>query len=224
MSRSQQIALDLAQPESFDLADYVVSRSNAEAVRFVEQWTSSDFHFGALVGPAGSGKTHLLKGWANQHNALEIAPDADFSVINAGQSYIIDDADIKTDVGHFVYSDDFLFHAYNWARENRAKILVSAATPPTLWGRNLPDLMSRMGTVPVATIDEPDDDLLFALLIKLFSDRQLSVNIEVIHYLVERMPRSFSAARDIARLMDVKALAERRKITKDLARRCLAEL
>ena len=224
MKPFQQIPLDLTQPESFDLSDYVVSSCNADAVQFLELWPASEFHFAALVGPSGSGKTHLLKGWALENGAKEISPDAGFSAVEAGGSYIIDDVDQLATDGAFTYSDTFLFHVYNWAREKRAKILVSASLPPTQWSRKLPDLISRMGAVPVVTIQQPDDDLLFALLFKLFSDRQLTVNTQVIHYLIGRMPRSFFAAGKIAKLMDGKALAERRKITKDLARRCLEEL
>lgn len=224
MRSSQQIPLELTQPESYDLADYVVSSCNADAMQFLEQWPESDFHFAAIVGPAGAGKTHLLKGWACQYSADELLPDADFSTVIEGGNYIIDDVDQLNSDGEFTYSDTFLFHLYNWAREKRANILVSASSAPNQWPRTLPDLISRLGTIPVAAIQQPDDDLLFALLFKLFSDRQLSVNVQVIRYLIGHMPRSFSAAGKIAKLMDEKALAERRKITRDLARRCLEEL
>ena len=225
MRSSQQIPLELTQPESYDLSDYVVSSCNVDAVQFLEQWPASDgFHFAAIVGPSGAGKTHLLKGWGHQHQAEELSPETGFSAIAEDRIYFIDDVDQVGSEGGYIYSDTFLFHLYNWAKEKRAKILVSASSAPNQWERSLPDLKSRLGTLPVATIQQPDDDLLFALLFKLFSDRQLSVNIQVIRYLIDHMPRSFSAAGRIAKLMDEKALAERRKITRDLARRCLEEL
>lgn len=219
-----QFPLDLTYPVSFDLADYIVSASNAEAYRFVENWPATNGHFGAIAGPQGSGKSHLLHGWARDVGAHVLKPQDEISRITAKQLYVIDDVNQRTNKGDFAYSDDFLFHAFNWAKEQNAKILAADVLAPARWPRNLPDLVSRLSTVPVVHINEPDDELLKVLFIKMFSDRQLQVDIEVISYLVSRMPRSFSAAIQLANEMDRMALAERRRITKVLARRCLAEM
>lgn len=224
MVRTNQIPLDLKHPVSFDLTDYVVSSSNADAYHFVEEWPQSGAHFGAIVGPRGAGKSHLLRGWAQTASAQELVPDADLSSLATGRHYFIDDVNQLAKGNVHAYSDSFLFHAFNWAKEKKAHILVTDIDPPTQWRRKLPDLRSRMGTVPIASIHQPDDDLIKVLLIKLFSDRQLQVNIEVVDYIVGRMPRSFAATVLLADSMDRLALAERRKITKPLAKRCLDEL
>ncbi len=224
MAKISQIPLELGHPVSFDLGDYVVSSSNSEAYKFVEEWVNMDAHFGAIVGPSGSGKSHLLRGWAAANKAEELLPDMDLSGLKSGRLYFLDDVNQRSEGDSLTYDDLFLFHAFNWAKEKSSKILVSAMVPPTKWPRALPDLKSRLSLIPVATIYQPDDDLLKFVLIKLFSDRQLHVNIEVIDYILKHMPRSFSSAVELANSMDRLALAEQRRITIPLAKRCLKTL
>lgn len=224
MLRSQQIPLDLSHPVSFDLADYIVSACNADAHKFIENWASSSAHFGAIAGPEGAGKSHLLRGWAAVVGAVELLPHAEIGTLEAGQQYFIDDINQRQRDGHFAYSDDFLFHTFNWAKEKSAKVLVTDVLAPNNWARTLPDLLSRMATVPVAVLGQPDDELLKIVLVKLFSDKQLQIDMQVVDYMVARMPRSFVKARELVNAMDRTALAERRRITKNLARTCLGAL
>ena len=88
----------------------------------------------------------------------------------------------------------------------------------------LADLRSRLNAAPAVEITAPDDDLLEALLMKQFADRQLRVEAEVIAYLAPRMDRTFRAARDIVAAIDAEALARRRNVTVPLAREVLARL
>ncbi len=221
MASTRQIPLNLLHPVSFDLADFIVSASNDGAFRFLTTFPESGCHFGALVGPMGCGKSHLLHGWGNEQGAESIGPADDLSALKAGQLYIIDDINQRNKSGKFSYADDYLFHLYNWTKEIKATVVVSADTAPSRWERRLPDLVSRLGTIQVATIDEPDDELLLFLLAKLFSDRQLQVNINVLNYIISRIERSFTAVRQIVDLVDKTALAEKKKISKALVRTCL---
>ena len=78
---------------------------------------------------------------------------------------------------------------------------------------DLPDLRSRLAASPAVGVGVPDDALIGAVLVKMFSDRQLQVNQDVITYLLARMERSFAAARRIVAVLDTKALAAKRRIT-----------
>lgn len=223
MATVSQIPLGFTNPTSFDLADFIVSNSNKDAVSFLESWKSWPQHFNALTGPRASGKSHLLHGWAKESGAVLLLPDVDIAALEPRGLYIIDDIDRRHADGSFVFGDTALFHLYNWLREIDAYMLVTASSPPNMWQRTLPDLISRLGTVPVALIHEPDDELLLSILIKLFSDRQLQVNIEVIHYILSRMERSFEAAQSLVETIDTAALAAQRKVTKALVRECLVQ-
>lgn len=221
MSKSHQIPMNLRHPVSFDLSDFIVSSSNSVAFQFLNAFPESCSHFGALVGPSGSGKSHLLHGWSRESGALAIAPDTDVSDLKADCFYIIDDINQIDKQDNFSFSDDYLFHLFNWTKEIKAKLIVTADAAPAQWGRKLPDLISRLATAQVAKIEEPDDELLLVILVKLFSDRQLQVNINVLNYAVNQMERSFSAALRLVELVDKTALAEKRKITKALLRSCI---
>jgi chromosomal replication initiation ATPase DnaA len=224
MTTVRQIPLSLPHEVSYDLSDFIVSRSNEEAFRFVQDYQQWPHHIIALVGPAASGKTHLARGWATEVGAKILPHDNPVSGLEPGGVYVLEDVNQRDADGNFLCADTWLFHLFNWSREVGAKILMTSDSAPNTWGRSLPDLRSRLGLMPVSTIDEPDDELLLVLLIKLFSDKQLQVNISVIHYLVARMERSFESARMLVNLLDQAALAQKSKVTKALAKICLESL
>lgn len=223
-SNFEQMRLDLASPVSFDMADFIVSVSNADAVTFIHNWQTWPSHFAALSGPKACGKTHLLHAWAQEVGAEFIDHGVEVAKLRPTGFYAFDDVNKRDDDGEFLIKDVDLFHLYNWAREIDATILVTSKKPPTQWQRTLPDLISRLGVVPVASIDEADNELLIQLLIKLFSDKQLPVEIDVIHYIVQHMERSFSSAYTLVDFIDKSALGTRRKISKKLVGECLQTL
>lgn len=210
-----QIPLKLQHAPSFELADFIVSSANEDAVALLEnhqRWLS---HAVAVVGPEASGKTHLVKGWAAENSALLFSEKSDIALIPPGSIVVCDDADSS------IYSDEKLFHLYNWTKEIGGKLLLTGKTHPTQWAVTLPDLRSRLATLTVGEITKPDDQLLMVLLIKLFSDRQLQVDISVIHYILPRVERSFYAVYKFVERLDQVSLSDKRKITRALAKNCL---
>ena len=109
-----------------------------------------------------------------------------------------------------------LFHLFNLLAAS-GQLLLTASTPPRDWGLALPDLISRLQSLPLVRLDHPDDALLSAVLIKLFADRQIVVPPNLIAYLVTRMERSIAAARSLVAGLDATALASARPITRALA-------
>ncbi|MER2509699.1 MAG: chromosomal replication initiator DnaA, partial [Amaricoccus sp.] len=89
--------------------------------------------------------------------------------------------------------------------------------PPARWAIRLPDLASRLRASPVARLEAPDDALLAAVLLKLFGDRQIVVEVDLVQYLLTRMDRSFEAAEALVAELDRAALARRRPVTRVLA-------
>ncbi|MEO0904939.1 MAG: chromosomal replication initiator DnaA, partial [Pseudomonadota bacterium] len=95
-------------------------------------------------------------------------------------------------------------------------LLLTSALPPSRWSIALPDLASRMQATTVVHIQNPDDALLSALIMKLFADRQINPQPDLVQYLAKRIERSFAAAADIVARLDSAALAQGRKINKAL--------
>jgi chromosomal replication initiation ATPase DnaA len=213
----RQGVLDLPVKPRFGRADFLVSDSNRAAFELIEAWPAWPARALVLAGPPGSGKTHLAHLWCARSRAALFRGDAPALAQPAElpAAVAVDDAERSP--------ERTLLHLYNLGLERGGSLLLTLPAPPTALTIGLPDLASRLRSLPVAQIAPPDDALLAAVLVKHFADRQLRVAPEVFAFLVERMERSFAAAAAIAAALDKLALERRRKVTIKLARELLAE-
>jgi chromosomal replication initiation ATPase DnaA len=211
----RQLALALGFDESFAREDFVCGPSNAAALALIERWPDWPALTVALVGPEGAGKSHLAAIWARAAGARTIAGRA---IEPAGiPTALATGALVIEDLTEGVCEDDALFHLLNLAREEGVFLLLSVRTPPAGWKVKLPDLASRLRAIPTVSLAPPDDALLRALLVKLFSDRQLRVEEELVSYLMTRIERSFAGARAIVAELDREALRQQRPVSRALA-------
>ena len=211
----RQLSLPLGHRESFDRTDFLCGPSNETALALIDRWTDWPARAIALIGPEGSGKSHLAAIWAKAAGARVIASGAiDARLVPealASGALAIEDAD------RGAFDEAALFHLLNLAREQMAYILITARQAPVGWPTRLPDLASRLRALPVATLDPPDDALLAAVLVKLFADRQLAVDARLIAFLVHRIERSFAAARAAVAELDREAMRLQRPVSRALA-------
>lgn len=217
----RQLAFEFCPQPRFGDDDFLIAPSNAAAHELVTGWPNWPDPALVLVGPPGSGKSHLATIWARQARAVLAPPHAIRAAGELGEFYgrniLVDDADqIDDEAG--------LFHLFNLAQESRASLLLAAENPPESWGLVLPDLRSRLRRAPIARIEPPNDDLMRAVLVKLFFDRQLAVEANVIDYIAARIDRSFEAARAIVSALDSEALARGRGVSRALAAEIVARL
>ena len=217
MKPASQIPLDLSHAPSFEMADFIVSSSNEAACSLVQSWPEWPGHVVALIGPEASGKSHLAHAWAKDAGAAVFGADTEVSMLQPGQAVLAEDMD---ELGR---SEQDLFHLFNWIKEISGSLLITSKTPPNRWVIDLPDLRSRLTTIAVGEIYQPDDELLMVLMVKLFSDRQLQVDMTVLNYVLPRIERSFSAVYAFVARLDAAALADKRKISRALAKACLAK-
>jgi len=214
----RQLAFALDPPENFAREDFLVGPGNAAALRLVESWPHWPARAVALIGPEGSGKSHLAAIWAGAAGGRRLASRAlDQAAIPAALStgaLAIERAggDDLDDV-----DEHAMFHLLNLAQEQRAFLLVTARTAPAGWPIGLADLASRLRALPVVTLAAPDDAMLRAVLVKLFADRQLAVDDGLVSFLMLRIERSFAAARGIVAQLDREALRLQRPVTRALA-------
>lgn len=214
---AEQLGLDLPARAALGRDDFFVSDANAMALAMVESWPNWAGNKLAIIGPEGSGKTHLAHVWAAQSgarivDATTLAKDA---VPDLAQTPVAVEnvPAIATDPD----AQDALFHLHNLTLAEGQSLLVTGVSEPKHWGLTLPDLKSRLQGTTTAVLSEPDDALLSILLAKLFDDRQLIPNAETIAYMVKHMDRSFAEARRLVREIDQASLAKKRPVTRALA-------
>jgi chromosomal replication initiation ATPase DnaA len=215
-AKPAQMAFDLAAPRPFLREDFIVSPGNAAAVRLIDQWPAWPATVAALVGHKGSGKTHLAEIWAQKSGALRLDAAAIAPMPDDKAHAVIDGfGDALDETG--------LFHLINLLKGRGGHVLLTSEVPLAALPVTLPDLASRLGAATVAVIAPPDDALLSAMLAKLFADRQLAVDGDVIGFLAARIERSHASARDIVARLDAEALARRARITRPFAATILRE-
>ncbi|CAA7613693.1 DNA replication protein [Magnetospirillum sp. SS-4] len=215
-----QIPLDLGHRPALTDADFLVAPCNAEAHAWLERWAGWPGPASVIHGPAGSGKTHLARVFAVASGAVTIAA-ATLGVADPPRLLAVSPVVVVEDCDRGGLDEAALFHLINLVKETGGRLLLSGREPPSRWPVTLPDLRSRLLAMPALAIGAPDDEVLAALLVKLFADRQLRVGEDVVSYLLGRMERSFAAAARLVERLDRAAMAGRRAVTVPLARAVL---
>jgi DnaA regulatory inactivator Hda len=217
---TRQLTLDLGHRTARGRADFLVSHCNAAAVEWIDRWP--DWPARALVvwGAEASGKTHLGHVWCAASGAgivgpAEILAEDAASLRARHDCLFVDEADRLAGNGA---GEEALLHLYNYMLETDGALLLAAREAPGRWPVALPDLGSRMRALSGAGIDAPDDDLLGALMVKQFQDRQLRIGEDVVLYLLARIERSFAAVAATVAAVDAAALERGRPVTVPLAR------
>ncbi|QFT32672.1 DnaA/Hda family protein [Roseibium porphyridii] len=214
----RQLPLDLPHEAALSRDDYLVGGSNRAAFELLERWPDWPSPVVVLAGPVGAGKTHLVNAFRDETGAAVVQAsdlkEDDVELLASAPAAVVEDAHLGVD-------NTALFHLLNSARQAGNSVLITSRTWPASWKIVLPDLLSRLRAATPVEIQEPDDDLLRRVLVKLFADRQIAVEIGVIDYLVVRMERSLEVALRAVEAIDREALAGRVKITKPLAGRVL---
>jgi chromosomal replication initiation ATPase DnaA len=168
-----------------------------------------------VVGPESSGKSHLAAIWAEQAGArsttAHLLTPANVPASLATGALVVEDLRAQQ------FDERTLFHLLNLAREDGACVLITARIPPSAFEIELRDLRSRLRALPVVTLEEPDDQLFRALIVKYCADRQMAIDEAVVSYLATRIERSYAAVRQAVALLDAEALRQGRPVTRALA-------
>ncbi len=217
MTHPKQLALPLPSRAAQGREDFYVTTANALAVAQIEGWQIWPSKKLVLSGPGGAGKTHLAHVWAGLTGARIVAANslaqADIPDLAQGPVCVEDVEAIAGDRA----CEEALFHLHNLLMEQGYYLLLTARRPPAHWGLSLPDLQSRMMAAQAVQLHQPDDDLLSALIAKLFADRQIVPAHDVIPFLTRQMPRSYRAAQEIVDRLDAEALGRPKGVSRPLA-------
>ena len=211
----RQLVLALDHAVSFAREDFLAGPSNAAALTLIDRWPDWPAQVMALVGPQGSGKSHLAAIWAEMAGARVLAAkllsETDLPAAFATGALVVEDVEPAG------LDERALFHLLNLAREEDAYVLLTARAPLAGFPVSLRDLHSRLRALPSVALAPPDDVLLRSLIVKLAADRQLAVDEALVNYLANRIERSFAGARAAVALLDQEAMRQHRPVTRALA-------
>lgn len=223
---ARQLTFELAHEPALGRDDFLVTPANQVAVATLDDPDAWPQRRMLLIGPDGSGKTHLAAIWAVENGAA-CATAASLSIAHAdmlareGGAVLIEDAHRVAQVPG---AEQALFHLWNLCAARNCWLLLTARVPVRDWVLSLPDLESRMAALPLTRIEAPDEALLAAVLVKLFADRQVVVPAGLIGWLVPRMDRDLGLARRLVDALDAEALAVGKPLTRQMAGELLASL
>lgn len=209
----RQLALALEHPESHAREDFLAGACNEAALRLIESWPDWPANAVVLVGPEGSGKSHLASIWAASSGARIVSgrslEGTDPRAALATAALVIEEAAAA--------NERALFHLINIAREEDAFLLFTTRTAPSTWRVAISDLASRLRALPLVSLSAPDEAMFRGIIVKLAADRQLALDEALVRYLATRIERSFAGARAAVAALDREALRLGRPATRALA-------
>lgn len=217
----RQLAFVLPHAESLTRDNFLEGPANEAALSLVESWPDWPNRVMFLVGPEGSGKSHLAAIWAELAGARSTSAHA--LTATAVPGALATGALVVEDLKPSGFDERAMFHLLNLAREDDTSVLITARVPPSAFEVELRDLKSRLRAVPLVLLLEPDDLLFRGLIVKFCADRQLSIDEAVVSYLTNRIERSYAAARHAVDLLDTEALRLGRPVTRALAAELLRD-
>jgi chromosomal replication initiation ATPase DnaA len=217
----RQLALALPHAESLTRDNFLEGPANTAGLALIDAWPEWPARTMFLIGPEGSGKSHLAAIWAEQAGARSVSAHALSAAAVPGA--LATGALVLEDLKPGEIEERALFHLLNMAREDGAYILITARDVPASLPMCLNDLRSRLRAIPVVELLSPDDQLFRALIVKLCADRQLTVDEAMVGYVATRIERSYAAARQAVALLDSESLRLGRPVTRALAAELLRQ-
>ena len=209
MNELNQLLLDFGHKKNFNDHDYYVSKSNYFAFNIMDKWPKWEKRILNICGEKFSGKTHLANIFKSKSNALLINQnkiDNDmFKQIKLFESIIIDN--FKDN-----FNEKIIYSIFNLVDQDNKYLLINSIKPINEIKFKLPDMLSRSKNCLVAKIESPDDDLIFAIILKNFSDRQIKIKKKIIEFIINRIDRSYSKIYEFIYKIDELSLKKKKPI------------
>ena len=209
MREIDQRLLDFGIYESFDEKDYYLSKSNYFAKNIIDSWPKWEKKIVNLTGEKYSGKTHLSTIFKSKSNALYLDAkninEQTIKKIKLSNNIIIEDLEESFD-------EKLLYSIFNLVEQDNKYLLISSIKPVDTMKFTLPDLISRLKNCIIAKIEQPDDDLIYAIILKSFSDRQIKLEKKLLEFIIKRIERSYGKIYEFIYKIDELSLKKKKSI------------
>ena len=216
---NQQI-LKFDYEQNFKDDDFYVSKSNEHIFSFLNKWPKWEKNFININGDKFSGKTHLVNIFLKRFKAIKLNSNTvnnnDLKKIKIHENVILEDLDNSVD-------EKLLYTMLNIIDLDNKYIIVTSIEPIVNIKFSLIDLKSRTKNFLLLNIEKPDDELMFALILKNLSDRQISLDKKLIDYIIKRIDRSYSKIFDFIYKIDELSLKKKKSIDFKIIKEALGE-
>ena len=209
MSELNQLLLNFDYNIEFNKHDYYVSKSNYFAFSLIQNWPKWEKKILNISGDIFSGKTHLAKIFQDKSNALYLRHndinEEIFKKIKLNDSIIIDDFEK-------IKNENLLYSLFNLIYQDNKFLLILSHKAISEFNYNLDDLNSRAKNCIFAKIESPDDDLIFAIIVKSFSDRQIKLEKKLLEFIIKRIERSYGKIYEFIYKIDELSLKKKKPV------------
>ena len=220
MSELNQTLLKFELEQNFAYDDYFVSKSNYFAFSLIECWPKWEKNILNIHGEKFSGKSHLSEIFKRKNKAIIIKNEQInedfFKKIKFYENIILDNLD-------FILDEKILYSIFNFVEQYNKYLIINSIDPINTYEFSLPDLRSRFKNCIFAKIEKPDDDMIFALVLKHFSDRQIKIEKKIIEYITKRIERSYGKIIDFIYKIDQFSLINKKSIDYKIIKKILEE-
>ena len=220
MSNLNQLILSFEYEQNFKNLDFYVSKSNAHVFNLIKNWSSQKEKFLNIIGEKFCGKSHLISIFLEKNEGLRIDSDKlnnrFFKKIKFYKNIILEDLTLKI-------NEKLLYSLINIVEAENKHLIVTSDVSIVNLNFKLSDLKSRSKNFTLTSIENPDDDLIFALVLKNLSDRQISINKKLIDYIIKRIDRSYSNISDFVYKIDQLSLKKKKSIDFSIIKEALGD-
>ena len=220
MNDLNQLILNFDYDQNFKDQDFYVSKSNKFAFKLINSWPKWEKNFVNLIGENFSGKTHLINIFLKKFKGIKIEANKisnDFlKKIKVYENIVIENLNDKID-------ENLLFTLINIIDQDNKYLILTSRNPIVDYSFNLNDLNSRSNNFLLCNIEKPGDDLMFALILKNLSDRQISIDKKLIDFIIKRIDRSYGKISDFIYKIDEISLKRKKPIDFKIIKEALGE-
>ena len=220
MNNLKQLILNFGIEKNFKDNDFYVSKSNEYAFEIVNSWPKWEKNFLNLIGEKHSGKTHLTNIFLKRFDGLKLdsnkISDETLKKIKIYENIILEDFDNQI-------NENLLYSLFNLIDQDNKYLILTSEKPIVNFNFNLNDLNSRTKNFILSNIEKPDDDLIFALILKHLSDRQIFIDKKLIDFIIKRIERSYDKINEFIYKIDEISLKKKKSIDFKIIKEALGE-
>ena len=220
MKSLNQLLLDFDYKQNFRDDDFYVGKSNFYTFELINKWPKWEKNFLNICGEKYSGKTHLVNIFLKKFNGVSIKSsllnDENLKKIKPFQNIILEDLNLDV-------NEKLIYTLFNIIDQDNKFLVITSIKPITEINFQLEDLRSRTKNCLLAKIENPDDELMFALILKNLSDRQIKLDKKLIDFIIKRIDRSYGKIFDFIYKIDEISLKKKKSIDFKIINEALEE-